>query len=63
MASKASGKAARARNASPSLPEVVDSNYMKDITKLKKLTGFIPQISYGEGIENMERYFSGLEKS
>ena len=34
-----------------------------DITKLKKLTGFIPQISYGEGIENMERYFSGLEKS
>ena len=34
-----------------------------DITKLKKLTGFIPQISYSEGIENMERYFSGLEKS
>lgn len=35
MASKAIGKAARERNAYPSLPEVVDSNYMKDIKRNK----------------------------
>lgn len=35
MASKAIGKAARERNAYPSLPDVVDSNYMKDIKRNK----------------------------
>lgn len=34
-----------------------------DINRLKKLTGFVPQISYEEGIGKMQEYYSGLEKS
>lgn len=58
MASKVNGKAARARNASPSLPEVVDSNELK-YSKRNKLIDFRARAGGGmrsKGRKNVQHH-------